>query len=325
MLIDRFNRKITNLRISVTDKCNLNCFYCHKEGFLSKGCDELSPGEIATIAQAFKDLGIKKVKITGGEPLVRRDIVEIITEMPKFEEISMTTNGILLERYAMDLKESGLNRVNVSLDSLVPEKYRKLSGGGKLEYVLAGLEAAVEAGLVPVKVNMVVMKGINEDEVDDIIHFLSKYNRDDVKVILQLIELLKLPGLENYWFDIGCIEKRISAVAKDVRVRKMQKRRQYLLDEGAVEFVRPMDNTEFCYNCNRIRVTCDGKIKPCLLRNDNLVDARGLKGEELKQKILEAVSLREPYFRGKVEVRSTIKDRIKDYAVRGDLVEGSGN
>ncbi len=327
MLIDRFNREITNLRISVTDKCNLRCFYCHKEGFLSKKCDELTPGEIARIAQAFKDLGIKKVKITGGEPLVRRDIVEIIAEMPEFDEISMTTNGTLLERYAKDLKESGLNRVNISLDSLNPEKYRNLSKG-KLEDVLKGLESAVEAKLTPVKLNMVVMKGINEDEVDDMIRFISEYNKEGLNVILQIIELLKLPGLESYWFDIGIIERKISAIAKGVRVRKMQKRKQYLLDEGAVEFVRPMDNTEFCYNCNRIRVTCDGKVKPCLLRSDNLVDVRGLEGEELKQKILKAVSLREPYFRKKVEVKSRIKDRIKDCAVstlRGDLLERSGD
>jgi|Deesub1362B_J571_1020462.scaffolds.fasta_scaffold00029_144 cyclic pyranopterin phosphate synthase len=336
MLIDRFNRKITNLRISVTDRCNLRCFYCHKEGFLSKKCDELTPDEISKIAQVFKDLGIKKVKITGGEPLVRQDIVEIIAEMPEFDEISMTTNGILLEKYAMDLKKSGLNRVNVSLDSLNPEKYRDLSRG-KLEDVLRGLEAAVEAELTPVKLNMVVMKGINENEVNDMIHFISKYNKDGLNVILQLIELLKLPGLESYWFDIGIIENRISAIAKDVRVRKMQKRKQYLIDEGAIEFVRPTDNTEFCYNCNRIRVTCDGKVKPCLLRNDNLVDVRGLEGEELRQRILEAVNLRKPYFREKIEVESRIKNCAVNGAVnstvsgtirgtvRGDLLERSGN
>ncbi len=303
MLVDRFNRKITNLRISVTDRCNLNCFYCHKEGFLSKGCDELSADEISRIAYAFKKLGVKKVKITGGEPLVRRDIVDVIAALPAFDEISMTTNGILLEDYATELKEGGLDRINISIDSLKAGNYQRLSGG-RLDRVLSGLEAAIEADLTPVKVNMVVMKGINDGEVDDMIDFLSRYNGEDEspKVILQLIELLKLPGLEGYWYDIGLIEDRISARAKGVRVRRMHGRRQYVIDGGVVEFVRPMDNTEFCYNCNRIRVTCDGKIKPCLLRSDNLVDVRGLEGRELERRIIEAVRLREPYFKRRVEV-----------------------
>ena len=307
MLVDRFNRRITNLRISVTDRCNLNCFYCHKEGILSKGSHELSPEEIATIASAFKELGIKKVKITGGEPLVRRDIVDIIAALPTFDEISLTTNGILLRDYAVELKESGLSRVNVSMDSLKAGKFQRLSGGS-LDRVLAGLEAAVEADLTPVKVNMVVMKGINDDEVDEMIEFISKYNRESTKVILQLIELLKLPGLENYWYDISLIEERIQAQAREVKIRKMHKRKQYRIDGGVVEFVRPMDNTEFCYNCNRIRVTSDGKIKPCLLRNDNLVDVRGLRGEELKKKIHEAVNLREPYFKRKIEVSRSCEE-----------------
>jgi cyclic pyranopterin phosphate synthase len=300
MLRDRFDRTITNLRISVTDRCNLNCFYCHKEGFLSQKCDELSPEEISTIANAFKELGVKKVKITGGEPLLRRDITDIIEMMPRFDEISMTTNGVLLENYAVELKEGGLTRVNVSIDSLKPEKFKGLTGG-ELERVLAGLEAAIEARLTPVKVNMVLMNGINVDEVEEMIEYLSRYNRGGINVILQLIELLKLPGLENYWFDISRIENRISAIAKSVKVRKMHGRRQYFIENGAVEFVRPMDNTEFCFNCNRIRVTCDGKIKPCLLRNDNLIDVRGLEGEELKKKIIEAVCLREPFFRRELE------------------------
>jgi cyclic pyranopterin phosphate synthase len=295
MLIDRFNRRITNLRISVTDKCNLRCFYCHKEGQFSNTGVEMTPEEIKEIALVFRELGVKKVKITGGEPLLRRDIVEIISLMPSFEEISMTTNGILLEKYAQELKESGLSRVNISLDTLSPETYRKLTGGN-IEEVVKGLDSAVNAGLTPVKLNMVVMNGINHNEVEEMIEFISKYNSNGIKVILQVIELLKLPELEKYYYDIGSIEEIISAQANGFRVRSMHHRKQYFLNSSAVEFVRPIDNTEFCYNCNRIRITTDGKIKPCLLRDDNLVDIKGLKGDELKKKIFEAIGLREPYF-----------------------------
>jgi cyclic pyranopterin phosphate synthase len=295
MLIDRFNRRITNLRISVTDKCNLRCFYCHKEGQFSNTGVEMTPEEIKEIALVFRELGVKKVKITGGEPLLRRDIVEIISLMPSFEEISMTTNGILLEKYAQELKESGLSRVNISLDTLSPETYRKLTGGN-IEEVVKGLDSAVNAGLTPVKLNMVVMNGINHNEVEEMIEFISKYNSNGIKVILQVIELLKLPELEKYYYDIGSIEEIISAQANGFRVRSMHHRKQYFLNSSAVEFVRPIDNTEFCYNCNRIRITTDGKIKPCLLRDDNLVDIKGLKGDELKKKIFEAIGLRKPYF-----------------------------
>ena len=133
--------------------------------------------------------------------------------------------------------------------------------------------------------------------IDKMLEFVSKYNKHGVKVILQVIELLKLPGLEDYYFDISEIEKKYAAIAKDVFVRVMHRRKQYVVDEGIIEFVKPLDNTEFCANCNRIRVTPDGKIKPCLLRNDNLVDAKGLKDDELVKAIKKAVLLREPYFR----------------------------
>ncbi len=297
MLVDRFNRRITNLRISVTDRCNLSCFYCHKEGQFCNTGIEMSPEEISEIAKAFRELGVKKVKITGGEPLLRRDIVEIVEMLPEFDEVSMTTNGILLDKYAFDLKDAGLSRVNISLDSLNPSKYKNLTGG-EFKKVISGIETAVQAELTPIKLNMVVMKGINDDEVQEMIEFTSRFNRRGINVILQIIELLKLPNLEDYYFDIGLIENEVAKKAEDFRVRAMHHRRQYYLNGTAVEFVRPMDNTEFCYNCNRIRVTTDGKIKACLLRDDNLIDVKGLRGEELKKKIFEAVGLREPYFSG---------------------------
>jgi cyclic pyranopterin phosphate synthase len=296
MLVDGFGRRITNLRISVTRRCNLGCFYCHREGYESS--DEMSVEEIARICKAFHSLGVRKLKITGGEPLVREDIVEIIAAMPPFDEISMTTNGVLLADYAQSLKDAGLSRVNVSLDTLNTEKYRFATRGGRLERVLEGIEAAVEAGLTPVKLNMVLMKNFNHEELQDLLSYASSFNRSGNNVILQVIELLNLPGLEDYYFDISEVEEEFAEMAREVRVRAMQRRKQYVLDNAVIEFVKPLDNSEFCGACNRIRVTADGKIKPCLMRNDNLVDIRRLEGEELIRAIQKAVGLREPYFGG---------------------------
>ena len=296
MLVDRFGRRITNLRIAVTMKCNLNCIYCHREGQSCEG-EELSVEEIAEIARAFHELGIRKVKITGGEPLLRKDICDIVAEMPPFQEVSITTNGTLLSRLAEELKEVGLNRVNVSLDSLRDDIYSFVTGGGKVERVIEGIEAACNAELTPVKINMVVMKGINDDQIKEMMGFVSSLNRDGLKAILQLIEILKLPGLEKYYLDISEIEKEIASKAEAVLLREMHFRRQYLVGNAAVEFVKPVDNSEFCMHCNRIRVTSDGRIKPCLLREDNTVNARGLKGEKLVEAIKKAVELREPYYK----------------------------
>ncbi|RLI75851.1 GTP 3',8-cyclase MoaA [Archaeoglobales archaeon] len=298
MLIDRFGRKITNLRIAITNRCNLRCIYCHHEGEVNFTEKEMEVEEIRRIAKAFYDLGIKKLKITGGEPLLRKDVVDIVNSMPKFKEISITTNGIFLAKLADELRDAGLNRVNVSLDTLDGEKYKWITKNGDIKKVIDGIEAAYNANLTPTKINVVVLKGVNSNEIDDMLKFVSKYNKDGVKVILQVIELLKLPGLENYYFDISEIERKYAAKAKKMFVRVMHKRKQYLVDEGIVEFVKPLDNTEFCANCNRIRVTSDGKIKPCLLRNDNLIDVKKLEGGELFNAIKKAVLLREPYFKG---------------------------
>jgi len=253
MLIDRFGRVITNLRISVTSRCNLNCLYCHKEGYLTNS--ELTPDEIATFAEVFKKLGIKKVKLTGGEPLIRKDIVEILEKLPKFEEISMTTNGILLEKFAEELKEAGLDRVNVSLDTLDEAKYRAMTRGGDINKVLKGIESAVEVGLTPVKINMVVIKGFNVDEIDDMIEFVKRYKR---KVILQLIELVPLNNDFSGYFDVYTLIDKFKN-AKEIRVRSMQRRKQFIFEDYAVELVKPMDNSEFCKACNKIRITADGK------------------------------------------------------------------
>ncbi len=300
MLTDRFGRKVTNLRIAITSRCDLRCFYCHREGENSpqdarNPKKEMSVEDIKKICDVFYDLGIKKAKITGGEPLLRKDIYEIIQSMPPFKEVSMTTNGMLLAQKAHQLAEVGLSRVNISLDTMDEQKYWQVTGGD-LSKVVDAVYAAYDAKLRPVKLNMLILKGINENEVDEMVDFTSQFNKDGINVILQVIENLMLPGMEEYYYDISPIEKKYAGMAEAVVVRKMHKRRQYTIGESVVEFVKPLYNSEFCQHCNRIRVTSDGKIKPCLLKDDNLIDIRGLNGKELINAVNEAVNLREPFF-----------------------------
>lgn len=302
MLIDSYGRQLTNLRISVTQRCNLNCLYCHREGEKSSG-DEMSPNEIARIATIASSLGMNKLKITGGEPLVRDDLVEIVSKCAnKFEEISMTTNGTLLADYSGDLRTVGLKRVNVSLDTLDHEKYRRITGSDVLDDVIKGIEKAISVGLTPLKINMVVMKGINENEIDEMIRFSKK-----VGGILQLIELETQKEKINEGFyadhhcDLGQIESYLASRALKIISRSLHNRKKYYLPEE-VEVVRPMHNSSFCANCHRLRVTSNGHLKPCLLSEDGSVDVlsairRNASERELIELFKIAVSAREPYWR----------------------------
>jgi cyclic pyranopterin phosphate synthase len=291
MLTDTYGRAVTNLRVSVTQRCNLRCIYCHAEGERAPEA-ELPLGDIREILRVAAGLGLRSVKFTGGEPLVREDILEIVRAVPPGLESSMTTNGILLGRYARDLKEAGLSRINVSLDSLDPECYREITGHDRLSDVLAGIEAALAAGLTPIKLNMVVLKGINEDEVDAFLEYV-RGNRD---LILQLIELMEWNTCTSH-AEINRLEEDLASRSKIILTRRMHHRKKYCVDGAEVEVVRPRHNTEFCAFCNRLRVTSDGKLKPCLLRSDNLIDIRGKRGAELEALFREAVRIREPFFR----------------------------
>ncbi|MDD1667751.1 MAG: GTP 3',8-cyclase MoaA [Methanomicrobiales archaeon] len=290
VLIDTYGRPATNLRLSVTQRCNLSCIYCHAEGERSPAA-EISLEDIREILRVAPKLGIRSVKFTGGEPLVREDILEIVKAVPPGLESSMTTNGILLGEYARPLKEAGLSRVNVSLDSLDPECYRDITGKGRLSEVLAGIEAALAAGLTPIKLNMVVLHGINEDEVEAFLEYV-RGNRD---LILQLIELMDLGSCTSH-AEIDRLEDDLAARSKIILTRRMHHRKKYCVDGAEVEVVRPKHNTEFCAFCNRIRVTSDGRLKPCLLRSDNLIDIRGKRGAELEALFREAVRIREPFY-----------------------------
>jgi len=271
----------------------LRCIYCHHEGELLPG-GEIPGDMVVSIAKAAAELGMRSVKLTGGEPLLRKDLDLIVARIPQSLDISITTNGILLAERAEALARAGLDRVNVSLDSLQPNRYCQITGGrpGDLERVLAGIDASREADLLPLKLNFVVLKR-NESEVPEMIDFCRRRG-----LILQLIELLDIQG-QGISGDIEGIERSLAARADSILIREMHRRKKYFLDGAEVEVVRPMDNTEFCAHCTRLRVTSDGKIKPCLLRSDNLVKIDSCDPERVKELLRVANSRREPYF-GKV-------------------------
>ena len=300
---DKYDRPILSLRITLTNRCNVNCIYCHHDGMRSSK-NEMTPDEIYKICQIAKRIGVRKIRLSGGEPLIRKDIVEIISKINSigFNDISITTNGILLEKYAKDLKEAGLDRVNVSLDTLNPETYEFITKKDYLEAAKKGILKSVEVGLYPVKINMVIMRDINEHEIKDMFNFCKDNN-----MVLQLIELIESENCDDdkfsaeYHYKLDMVEERLSDIADEVREREfMQGRRKYYINGGEIEVVKPVDNSKFCANCTRLRVTPDGKIKPCLLRNDNLVDIitdirNNESDEKLEEIFLKGIDKREPF------------------------------
>ncbi|MEM3586549.1 MAG: GTP 3',8-cyclase MoaA [Candidatus Jordarchaeaceae archaeon] len=301
MVHDRFGRPIRDIRVSLTHRCNLKCIYCHGEGEYHP-CGELEVSEIEKVVSIAASEGVKRVKLTGGEPLLRKDIFDIVerlSSIPGIEEVSMTTNATLLADMAAELRDAGLKRVNVSLDSLVPEVYSKITGFNKLDSVLMGIDEAVKVGLSPVKINMVLLKDLNDNEFWDLVRFSRQKG-----AILQVIELVDLGDnsiFQRYHVDIEPLERELQSQAERILIRNMHKRRKYFLPSGVeVEIVRPIHNSDFCSNCTRIRLTSDGKLKPCLMRNDNLVDIaeplrKGADLKTLRELFLKAVDLREPY------------------------------
>ena len=300
---DKYERPILSLRITLTNRCNVNCLYCHHDGMI-RSKDEMNADELYTICKIAKKIGVKKIRLSGGEPLLKEDIVEIIEKIARldFKDISMTTNGILLEKYAQDLKDAGLNRVNVSLDTLNRETFEFITKKDYLEDAKKGILKAVEVGFYPVKINMVIMKDINQNEIDDMFEFCKEHD-----IVLQLIELIESKNCDEdkfsaeYHYNLDDIEKELADIADDVRERKfMQGRKKYYLDGGEIEIVKPVDNAKFCANCSRLRITPDGKIKPCLLRNDNLVELishvrNGESEEELEKIFINGINNREPF------------------------------
>jgi cyclic pyranopterin phosphate synthase len=304
VLTDNCGRPLLNLRISITQRCNFRCDYCHKEG---EGCsrgisEEMTVDEIVRIARIAVSLDISRIKLTGGEPLMRKDLCDIvkgIAGISGLNDLSLTTNGSFLAFEAEKLRKCGLKRLNISLPTLNPEKYHKLTDG-TLDNAVEGVKAAVAAGLNPVKLNMVILNGINVDDVPEMMDFASQTG-----TILQLIELDPVNVTDDYFSAyhkfLDAYEEMLQQKAVKIDTRRfMHNRHVYHLPCVTVEVVHPTENGEFCAHCTRLRVTSNGMLKTCLMRNDNLLDVLtplrgGASDEELKALFLRANQIREPY------------------------------
>ena len=297
-LSDSFQRPIDYLRISVTDRCNLRCVYCMPaEGInLLHHQDILSYEEIYRITVAAAKLGIKKVRITGGEPLVRiglSSLIQMLAQIDTIDDIALTTNGTLLAQYAEELKAAGLRRVNISLDTLKADKFKEITRGGELKDVLAGIEAAGTAGLNPIKINVVVMAGKNDDELLD---FARKTVEDGWHVrFIEHMPFNQEPA-HVYFVPVNVIRERLAALGEmePCTFKGNGPAKYYRLPRanGTIGFITPISE-HFCFRCNRLRLTADGKLRPCLL-SEQETDLRqplrnGISAEELKKLIKKAV------------------------------------
>ena len=285
---DQFERDITYLRVSITDLCNLRCRYCMPDGVCQKRHEDiLSFEEITEIVTAAAELGISKIRITGGEPLVRRGCVELcrmIAGVPGIREIDLTTNGTLLPRYARELKDAGVTRVNISVDSLDPDKYADITGGGRLEDALAGIRAAAEAGLTPIKLNTVLIGGFNDDEIPAFVELTRT-----TPVELRFIELMPMGGRfgpSAYLPGDAVLERcpKLAPLPENGGVARL-----YRLPDGLgrVGLISPLSR-HFCATCNRLRLTSEGNLKPCLHSNQE-ISVRGKHGEELRETLRRAI------------------------------------
>lgn len=303
---DRFGRNLEDLRITLTHVCNFSCFFCHMEGEGDLYINGLTPEEIQLVAEASKPYGIKYAKLTGGEPTLRKDLLEIVSRLKSLGlEVSMTTNGYLLSRLARKLKDAGLDRVNVSLHTLDREKFKKITGVDGLDRVIEGIREAINAELRPVKINFVVTK-TNLDEIFEIIKFAEEVGVDELHLIeLHPVGLGKLAF--KYHEKLDEIEKILKEKALKQEVRLKHYRPRFYMRSGlVVEVVKPYANPIFCSGCNRIRLTVDGKLKTCLYRDDNVIDILNIlrsnldkqqKFELIKEAFEAAIAIREPNFK----------------------------
>lgn len=275
-LIDPFNRHVTYLRVSVTDRCDFRCVYCMSEhmSFLPRK-DLLTLEELDRLCSAFISKGVRKLRITGGEPLVRKNIMSLFKalarhlETGRLEELTLTTNGSQLEKYAADLKAAGVRRINVSIDTLDAQKFKTITRWGDLAVVLRGVEAARRAGIA-IKINAVALKGINEDEIDDLLRFAHGNGHD-----LTLIETMPLGDIEgdrtDQYLPLSIVRARLLDrwTLEDIPFRTGGPARYVRVKEtgGRLGFITPMTHN-FCESCNRVRVTCTGTLYMCLGQED---------------------------------------------------------
>jgi len=321
MLEDEFGRAVSGIRVSLTDRCNFDCVYCHNEGLgdtrgpMAARDHEMGTDDVVRVLEVAREYDVDSVKLTGGEPMLRQDLEEIIRRAPDGMEVSMTTNGTFLPGRAEDLRAAGLERVNVSQDAVEPEAFAKITKTGAYEEVVEGVDAALAAGLAPVKLNMVVFEhtaGYVEGMVERVA------NEDGLQ--LQLIEYMpELAGHPEWRIDIQRVHDWLAEIADRVETREMHDRKRYWVspgaidddpeataeggqtaaadgDAGMVEIVDPVENPEFCANCGRVRVTHDGHIKGCLNRNDDLRSIGDATRDEIREAFEATVANRVPYY-----------------------------
>lgn len=332
-LIDNYNRKHSYLRISVTDRCNLRCFYClpKDEDIIWKPKNKLLTfEEIEKLSRIFVSLGTDKIRITGGEPLVRNGLPELLNSLGKLKSsglktLAMTTNGLLLARHAQAIRESGVTHLNVSLDSLKQKRFEKITGRDQLTDVISGVEAAVRFGFPSIKLNVVVIAGVNDDEVLDMIEYANKLAQNNSAINVRFIEFMPFVG--NGWniekvipysqilneieskYKVTPLKTEPSAVAKDFAVDGY---------DTSVSFITSMTES-FCSTCNRLRLTADGSIKPCLF-DPSEISLRDLlrnntSEEVIIQTILDALKL-------KPEAHEPAEDLAADYNNRSMIQIG---
>ena len=286
-LVDRYNRRIEYFRISVTDRCNLRCFYCMPPSGIRRLPPEeiLKYEELIEIIKCARELGIGKFRITGGEPLVRKGIIGFIEKLAGLgTDFSLTTNGILLNRYARDLFNAGLSRINISLDTLKESRFNRITGGDDIREVFSGIDAVRKLNFYPIKINVVVMRRINDDEIVD---FIEWGERELLNV--RFIEFMALSG-EDYFYPLKGIMDRLIKEKKlvSVKVPGSNSARNFKPagSDNVIGFILPRSQP-FCKDCNRLRLTSDGMLLPCLFSR---------KGVDLKKVLREGLSIQSPFY-----------------------------
>ncbi len=276
---DKFGRRLKYLRISVTDRCNFRCKYCmpNNDFEMVECSDILRYEDILFASEVFTSLGVNRIRITGGEPLVRKGICQFLDKLTKIENISevmLTTNGSLLEKYAADLYNAGVKRLNISLDSLIPERNKYITGVDKTDAILAGIKKAAETGFAPIKVNSVIIRDFNDDEIIKFAELSAKYN-----IICRFIEFMPIGNSEN-WNEKNIVYgSEIIERLKDFEPQEMLKDKNsgpavnYKLNNGGIIGIITPISKHFCSECDKLRITADGKIRPCLL-SDNEIDIK---------------------------------------------------
>ena len=318
-LEDDFGREVTGVRVSLTDRCNFDCVYCHNEGLgdtrgpMEPDDNEMTADDVIRFLEVVAAFGVEKVKFTGGEPMLRGDLEEIIRRTPESMEASLTTNGTFLSGRAADLKAAGLERVNVSQDAIDPDTFAAITKSGAYEQVLEGVKAAVDAGLTPVKLNMVVFK-----HTAGYVEGMVEHAATNGGLRLQLIEYMpELTGHPEWNIDIQRVHDWLADISARVEQREMHNRTRYwiagddaaadeTIDEsngGMVEIVDPVENPNFCANCHRVRVTHEGHLKGCLNRTDDLRSMGEMSREEIRETFRKTVANRVPYY-GEYMVRN---------------------